>query len=457
MATATTSTLIEYLDSQQELENEAAIALPHSFSHCTFSLGYIRQAVYLCITCASRRGICSSCSIACHTDHEQLELFPKRRFRCDCPTSFLAHPCSLHKQPEIPNEENEYGQNFDSKFCRCGRPYNAKSERETMIQCLACEDWFHESCLNLRTRPSSRFPSPASFTEENSIAEVDQYDGSRSEVSSSGLPPPLITAEDYDALVCRSCVSQIPILQAWSGTPGVAMIVRESPDSSWKIIGALQEDEHAVEDSPEATPARVEASNSEQTRLPTQSLSGDAPVSPSNTDAFQGQKRNLLTSFADGPSAKRSRMSETPLHLHEMVCLAPAARPSVQAIFAQRGARVLGEGDVFLSGDWRKRWCLCDLCLPELRKHPYLLKEEETYEPPEDPDSKLSLEELGLRALERIPRDRALDGIRAFNNMRDDLKDFLRPFAQEGREVAEVDVRRFFETRAEAARIGTKR
>ena len=30
----------------------------------------------------------------------------------------------------------------------------------------------------------------------------------------------------------------------------------------------------------------------------------------------------------------------------------------------------------------------------------------------------LSLEELGLRALERIPRDRALDGIRAFNSMR---------------------------------------
>src|SRR5260221_14698751 len=87
--------------------------------------------------------------------------------------------------------------------------------------------------------------------------------------------------------------------------------------------------------------------------------------------------------------------------------------------------------------------------------------------------TELSLEELGLRALERLPRDRALDGIRAFNTMRyavdyvpggiqirllsrDDLKNFLRPFAQEGREVAEVDVRTFFETRAEAARIGQK-
>jgi E3 ubiquitin-protein ligase UBR7 len=32
--------------------------------------------------------------------------------------------------------------------------------------------------------------------------------------------------------------------------------------------------------------------------------------------------------------------------------------------------------------------------------------------------SELSLEQLGIRALERLPRDRALDGIRAFNTMR---------------------------------------
>ena len=30
----------------------------------------------------------------------------------------------------------------------------------------------------------------------------------------------------------------------------------------------------------------------------------------------------------------------------------------------------------------------------------------------------LSLEELGLRALQHIPRDRAIDGIRAFMDMR---------------------------------------
>ena len=115
------------------------------------------------------------------------------------------------------------------------------------------------------------------------------------------------------------------------------------------------------------------------------------------------------------------------------------------------------------------------------------MEEEDTYEPPEDPDSGkqvgpfgrclvfdyftaigLSLEELGMRALQRLPRDKAIDGILAFNKMRfvstftiflvltgdssDNLVEYLRPFAQEGQIVKEADVRSFFETLTESAR-----
>ena len=74
--------------------------------------------------------------------------------------------------------------------------------------------------------------------------------------------------------------------------------------------------------------------------------------------------------------------------------------------------------------------------MPSLEANSFLLEEEETYEPPTDPDSGgctdlfsssyligvvtigLSLEELGMRALFRLPRDRAIDGLLAFNTMR---------------------------------------
>lgn len=123
------------------------------------------------------------------------------------------------------------------------------------------------------------------------------------------------------------------------------------------------------------------------------------------------------------------------------------------------------------------------------------MEEEETYEPPKDPDSGeyiscfsgsssafdvcvmsgLSLEELGMRALQRLPRDKAIDGILAFNAMRwvpffltaipvivqglqtfhsDNLVKYLRPFAQTGQVVKEADVTSFFESLTELAKRG---
>ncbi|KAI0041484.1 hypothetical protein FA95DRAFT_1565342 [Auriscalpium vulgare] len=416
------NTLTEYIASQDDLVHEAALALPHQFSQCTHPLGPIRQSVYLCLTCAEPRGICSACSIACHTDHEQVELFPKRHFRCDCPTTSLAHPCTLHTKLEEPNTSNTYGQNFVGAFCRCGRPYDASKERETMIQCLACEDWYHESCLNLRERPSSREPTPEPSAPS---AEDAEHEDARSDASSSGLPPPLITADDYDCLICASCVRSMPVLSRWAGTPGVLLVVRDGPDAVWRILDESRD-------------------------------SGDEPtdVTEENADGpVLGQKRPSSPSAAES-DAKRPRVSPPP-QTSPTSCLAPPRSALAEKIMSTTFKdAVLGAGDIFLTDGWRSRWCRCESCLPDLAAHPYLLEEEETYEPPEDPDSQLSLEELGLRALERIPRERALDGIRAFNDMRDDLVQFLRPFAQNGKAVSEEDVRAFFEAKTEAARQG---
>ena len=75
--------------------------------------------------------------------------------------------------------------------------------------------------------------------------------------------------------------------------------------------------------------------------------------------------------------------------------------------------------------------------------------------------------------MERLPRDKAIDGIHAFNELRyvlsvlsfpclfkitnnetvsDDLIKFLRPFAQEGKVVNESDVTDFFATLMEASK-----
>ncbi|KDR79109.1 hypothetical protein GALMADRAFT_1222886 [Galerina marginata CBS 339.88] len=399
------STLSEYLNSQDELVREAALALPHQFSQCTYSLGPLRQAVYLCTTCPEARGLCSACSVACHTDHEQIELFPKRNFRCDCPTVSIEHNCTLHPKREEANTQNQYGHNFD---------------------------WFHESCCNLREKPSSRENSPHIQQDE---PITDQSTGNEtgedaaSEVSSSGLPPPLISGDEYESFICGACVSRNPTLVRWAGTYGAMMVVRDSPAEPWRRLnGSRQETEELIQ------------------------IEGPQMASK------LGIKRPLSPSAVDRPEAKRAKASSDEQISSSTACLAPPQELLAQKVLSSLDSAdaesFLGAGDLFLTLGFKERWCQCDLCFEPLKRDPYLLQDEETYEPPDDPDSGLSLEELGMRALARLPRDKAIDGIHAFNEMRNDLVKFLRPFAQDDKVVNESDVRDFFASLTEAAKKG---
>jgi hypothetical protein len=103
-------------------------------------------------------------------EHKLVELWTKRSFRCDCPTtpatasateddseslpkieagtsSSPSRPsrgrrCTLHpadQQPQSANEHNVYSKNFKGEFCRCGRAYDPETEEEAMLNCIACE------------------------------------------------------------------------------------------------------------------------------------------------------------------------------------------------------------------------------------------------------------------------------------------------------------------------------
>jgi hypothetical protein len=83
--------------------------------------------------------------------------FPKRNFRCDCATEAIAHPCSLNPKIELENTSNQYHtQNFKATFCRCGRPYDVKTEKETMIQCLSCEVSSQSSMIAMHAPKSKK-------------------------------------------------------------------------------------------------------------------------------------------------------------------------------------------------------------------------------------------------------------------------------------------------------------
>lgn len=201
------------------------------------------------------------------------------------------------------------------------------------------QDWFHESCLNLRERPSSRESSPAEASTKQASEEVNganEDDDAASEASSSGLPPPLIQGSEYESFVCGSCVSEIHTLKRYAGTPGVMMVVRDDLSSDWKVIGGTSppRGDNLVEVSDEAV-----AMNAGTKR----------PRSPS------------ATADTNSPESKRARASPGPASSSATPCLAPSLNMIAIKIFTSRAVDdvSLGAGDIFLTEEWRNRWCHC--------------------------------------------------------------------------------------------------
>lgn len=339
-----------------------------------------------------------------------------------------------------------------------------------MIQCLACEDWFHESCCNLRERPPPRgsTPPPEAQAEQSTQpgAQIRSLDDSvqtseaarastdtgattavainedadtdaRTDTSDDELPPALISSDDYETFVCGACVQRIPVLKRYAGSSEAVMVGRGA--CGWVKLDGEEGDVDVVGRGDE------------------KEVNEDMVGAAAEADVTAGMKRPQEDPTA--PDAKRRRVSEQPeSHASEQPqitgpCQAPTRGPAAERVLdaVARGDHSLGTGDVFLTREnFRERWCRCGQCLPSLEMNKFLLEEEETWEPPEDEDSGLSLEELGLRALNKVPRDQAIDGITHYNKLRDHLVNYLRPFAQEGKVVAETDVRSFFADLVEA-------
>ncbi|KAJ2565382.1 hypothetical protein GGH95_004502 [Coemansia sp. RSA 1836] len=250
-------TACSFLESQADLEREAAEVLPGKFDECTYDKGYIRQPLYACLTCTrpppkyrqdvtssgtedqlaaatDPAGMCYSCSIECHAGHEIIELFTKRQFRCDCGTRRLLLPaeqgacCRLKSTrtmlAKLENASNAYNHNFWGMYCSCDKFYVPENEAGVMIQCYVCNDWYHDSC----------------------IGELPSED-------------------DYEDYVCRACVSKHPVLRYIDSTllrygrvvDGQVSCIE--PAVSVSVSDASGEC-HAVGDKDEPTPKRARAS-----------------------------------------------------------------------------------------------------------------------------------------------------------------------------------------------------
>lgn len=445
-------TAVDYIASQLELEREARELMPFNSDDCTYEKGELRQPVFACLDCSKKSGqdvgVCYSCSIQCHLSHEIVELFTKRNFVCDCGTTRMLNvdngACKLRLKskaeetsfrprtgsvsgpirrtssslslsgldllPEdIPASANNYNHNFKGLFCSCNKPYNPLDGN--MIQCyfgFECgEDWFHEECilgykqgflksLNGKNLIDDLPPPGEDAETENNLKFESSDDDEESDNEEISKYPHFPSLNSFDCFICWKCVLTFKRVFEEIDTPDIVL-----------------------------------------TKLPHFS-------SVESIDQWN-EKFKLLTNSA----IKIENINDSDEFTKKRKAEAMESNPKRQdanipySIFLRNGFRDhLLQLSKFTEDTKLKQF---------LQHNKYLFEDDPVYEPPEDDDTNGNLSntgsllDLGADALLSLPKEQAIQGLHAYNKIRERLTDFFKPFAEQGELVTEESVREFFD------------
>ncbi|KAK4201436.1 putative zinc finger in N-recognin-domain-containing protein [Triangularia verruculosa] len=489
-------TAAEFLRDQMQLEADAREALPYSIENCTNALGPLRQAVFACLTCNpppanssdpyNAAGVCYACSVQCHGEHTLVEIFNKRNFTCDCGTTRFpsTSPCNLRLNPgtnskggvhsQEPDVNNKYNHNFRNRFCGCECDYDPFEQKGTMFQCLGLgthetggcgEDWWHPGCVvgmgpkwfegmakekkpkTEEKKDDGTLPTISEDAEalptQNGAEEEDEED------DDPPLPPGFPEEEDFEAFLCYKCVEAYPWIKRYTGTEGFLPAVYLRPDGP------------AEETLPDA-PANEEFA-APTTKEPTLRIENAAPVSaeepattitPTPTSLEVSKKRKASGDDDDDASSQTSKRVKNESESKESP-RERSATPSIPPpckLLSLPPVPPSGKFSLFCKPDFREKLCRCSSCFPLLIPHPQLLEEEETYEPPVSPEASEngstlgsnSLYERGESALKNVDRVKAIEGVMAYNHLKDKLKPFFKQFAESGQAISAEDIKGYF-------------
>ncbi|KAI1270434.1 hypothetical protein F5Y18DRAFT_13025 [Xylariaceae sp. FL1019] len=460
-------TAADFIRDQMQLEADAREALPYSIKNCTRPLGYLRQNIYACLTCNpapadpndpfNPAGICYSCSVQCHGEHELVEIFQKRNFTCDCGTTRFKpdQPCTLRINPdtetqgnvhsELPAPGNKYNQNFRNRFCVCSIDYSPHEQKGTMFQCLGLgthfsggcgEDWYHPGCLvGQGPKWYEKMPKkiPATIGNGNGalapIAEEATQENGETEAANGlhsleedeedvPLPDGFPEEDDFDHFLCYKCVEANPWIKRYAGTPGFLPAV-------FLQKGTVAEEQTA------STKKRKLDGDSD---IPDEQVAKRIKNGPEDQTSSSGAPVLSETQIKDEDEIK-----EVSSQLPE--CKLVSLPPAPDGVFS-----------LFVKSDFRDKFCRCAACFPKLRPHPQLLEQEEEYEPPLSDSASDhgsthgsgSLYERGESALKNVDRVRAIEGVMAYNNLKEKLTPFFKQFAESGKAIGAEDIKEYF-------------
>jgi E3 ubiquitin-protein ligase UBR7 len=357
--------------------------------------------------------------------------------------------CQIRKEEGVQVEEEEqqqqtrYGQNFWGRFCTCEALYEPEKEKGVMWQCLlgdVCqEDWFHDTCLVGRDPPGYVLGREEGQDETKDADKEEEEDEDEKRLRDLGFPPD----DAFEHMICWRCLSANPWLKRLAAYPGFFVLERKEATADTATV--------AVDGSPPAAISETPAVDdiAETTKKATEAT--EAKPEEETAQLSQGQKRKASDSDEVDDAASPLKRVHPDLEPTTITTTTTTATTATACTLPPSSA-LPGTFTLLLPSDFRARLCHCPDCYPYLRPFPQLREAEESHEPPVSPPA--SIYDESERALNSMDRVQAIEGVLAYNKLKERVKAFLEPFAKSGRAVAEEDVKGYFEGLREREREG---
>ncbi|XP_042800084.1 putative E3 ubiquitin-protein ligase UBR7 isoform X2 [Panthera tigris] len=314
----------------------------------------------------------------------------RRNFRCDCGNSkFKNLECKLFPDKAKINSGNKYNDNFFGLYCICKRPYPDPEDEipDEMIQCVVCEDWFHGRHLG-------------------------------------AIPP---ESGDFQEMVCPACMKRCPFLWAYAAQLAVTKVSVEDDGLVLNVDGigdqevikpenGDHQDSTLKEDVPEHGKDAVTEVKAEQTNEPCTSSSSESDPQT----ALKNQHLNTE--------------SQSGCRLQDL------------------NAKQLIKKDTatYWPLNWRSKLCTCKDCMKMYGELDVLFLTDEydtvlAYENKGKVDQAADRRDPLMDTLNSMDRVQQVELICEYNDLKTELKDYLKRFADEGTVVKREDIQQFFE------------
>jgi E3 ubiquitin-protein ligase UBR7 len=314
-----------------------------------------------------------------------------------------------------------------------------------MYQCLGLgthesggcgEDWYHPGCLvglgpkwfegTTGKKPSGNEDGGLPTISED--AEVPQNgagtgaESKEDEDDDPPLPPGFPNEEDFEGFICYKCLDTYPWIKRYAGAPGFLPAASlNNRDQNIQTGGANE---------PTGSSKKRKASDEEE----------DSSAEPKRLRSEDPEANTIVTAHGSEDATKASE--ENP------------STTTTACKYASLPPAPTGEFSLFFKENFRDNLCRCSSCYKNLNPHPQLLEEEEIYEPPLSDDGESqhggsthgsgSLLERGESALRNVDRVRAIEGVMAYNHLKEQLKPFFQQFAESGQAISAEDIKEYF-------------